>query len=247
MKAIIIDDEAPARNLIKTFLLDYPEIEIIGEAADGFSGVKLINNLHPDLVFLDIKMPKLNGFELLELIENKPLIIFSTAFDDFAIQAFEKNAIDYLLKPFSKERFRKSIEKVREKWNSTHTKNQYAEEIIEFSKNAQGTLNRIAIKQNSKIVIVPSDEITHIEAQDDYVFIHTEKNRYLKHERMKYLEAHLDSSVFLRVHRSYIVNINFIDKIELYEKDSYQLTLTSKNTVKVSKSGYKLLKAKLGI
>jgi two-component system LytT family response regulator len=247
IKIAIIDDETPARNLIKTFLSEFDDIEIIGEAADGFSAILLINNQKPDLIFLDIKMPKLDGFEVLQLIEHKPLVIFSTAYDDFAIQAFELNAMDYLMKPYTRQRLEKALKKAKSFQVSTSIKEKEAERISDFSKHQSGALNRIAIKQNSQIVIVSVDEITHIEAQDDYVFIYTAQARYMKNERMKYLEEHLDPDIFIRVHRSFIINIQFMDKIEAYEKDSYLAILKTKKTLKVSKAGYKLLKEKLGI
>jgi len=250
IKTLIIDDEEPARNLIKTFLQVDNQFEIIGEASDGLSAVKEINNLKPDLVFLDIQMPKLTGFEVLELIENHPVIIFSTAFDNFAVKAFELNAIDYLLKPYSRERFLSAIQKVKDKFSKDINNNdeiQKIKKLNDYTKNEIQTIDRLTIKKNTKIQIITCDEIVYFEADDDFILFYTEKEKFIKDITMKYLEEHLDSNTFIRIHRSFIVNINYIDKIEQFEKESYYVLLKNNSKIKASKSGYKILKEKLGI
>ncbi|MBN2892208.1 MAG: LytTR family transcriptional regulator DNA-binding domain-containing protein [Bacteroidales bacterium] len=247
IKILIIDDEEPARNLIKTFLQNQSNIEILGECSDGFSAVKDINSKNPDLIFLDIQMPKLTGFEVLELIDNPPLIIFSTAFDDYAVKAFEQKAIDYIMKPYSKARFLEALDKAKEKLNSTEKIRGTFDKLLEISNENPEKLNRFAVKNGSKITILSLEEISLFEAQDDYVMIYSEKGKFMKNMTMKYLEKHLDDTEFVRIHRSFIVNLSCIDKIEHFEKDNYIVILKNKQQAKASKSGYKILKEKLNL
>ena len=233
-RAIIIDDEKLAREIIKQYLQNHPEISVIAECENGFEGIKVIQEQKPDLVFLDIQMPKIDGFEMLELIEEKPIILFTTAYDEFALKAFEHNALDYLLKPFSEERFNKAIAKILQ---SNKTGN-----AIPIDVNKSQKLQRILIKNESQILVVPCENVLYIESQDDYVMLYTPTGKYLKKKTMKYFEDNLESTLFIRIHRSYIVNISQIIKIELYEKDSYQVTLKRGATLKTSKSGYAQLK-----
>ncbi len=201
-KALIIDDEQPARDLVKHYLHDFIDIEIIGECADGFSAVKAINELKPDFVFLDVQMPKLNGFEVLELLETKPAIIFTTAFDHFAIKAFEVAASDYLLKPFPKERFKMAVNNLLNNLNKGLDKEKSLQHLNNAINEKQEYLHRIAVRSGQKIYVLPVESITHIEADGDYVSIHTEKEKYLKEKTMKYYESHLDSNTFVRIHRA---------------------------------------------
>lgn len=245
MKAIIIEDEQPARELVKNYLKAYPEILLLGEFSDGFSGIKAINELHPDLVFLDIQMPKLTGFEMLEILDHMPNIIFTTAYDQFAIKAFEMNAVDYLLKPFSKERFAQAIEKALDRFSK---KQVTKENIVELKKHIQShvdKLERVVVKTGSKIKVIPVEDIVWLESQDDYVMIYTSSGKYLKQETMKHFEEHLDPGQFIRVHRSCIVRLDAIVQLELYEKGSYLAVLSTGAKVKVSDSGYKNLKSKM--
>ena len=239
IKTLIIDDEELARALIKKFLEDQNDIEIIGEAADGFEGLKLIQNLQPDLLFLDIQMPKLTGLEMLELLPKPPVTIFSTAYDQYAIEAFEKNAVDYLLKPYSKDRLLKALDKAKEKWQRNESP-----KIPEIPLKDAGS-RRVVIKNGTKIEMIPYQDIHYIETYGDYVWVHTESGKYLKQRTMKEFENVLGAD-FLRVHRSYLVNTSCIQKLELYEKSSYLLVLKSGGKLAVSKTGYKLLKDHLG-
>jgi two-component system LytT family response regulator len=242
MKAIIIDDEQLARDLIKSFLLDYPSIEIIAECSDGFEGLKAIQELQPDLIFLDIQMPKITGFEMLELIEKPPVVVFTTAYNEFAIKAFEMNASDYLLKPFSKERFGKAIEKAEEKCASKEEGQKKIKELINNNLFNSEKIEMVVVKTGSKIKVIPVNEILYLEAQDDYVMIYINDGKYLKQQTMKYFEDVLDPSAFVRIHRSYIVNINQIAQIEVYEKESYCAYLKNKMKLPISKSGYGMIK-----
>ena len=239
-KAIIIEDEQLARDLVKTYLTDKNEIDLIGEFEDGFTGLKAINELNPDIIFLDVQMPKLTGLELLELVDYEPNIIFTTAYDEYAIHAFDMNAVDYLLKPFSKERFDQALEKVFRKMGSNDVKNNLLQLKAHISNSR--TSDKIVVKHNSNIHVIPLEQVNYIESEDDYVMIHTVNGKFLKHETMKYYEEHLDENTFFRIHRSYIVNISIIQKIEKYGKDNYRVMLKNGVDLKVSRSRYQELK-----
>lgn len=242
LNTIIIDDEKLARDILKRYASAFDEIKIIDECGNGFDGIKAINEKKPDLIFLDIQMPKLNGFEMLELIDNDdtPAIIFTTAFDQYALKAFDVNAIDYLLKPFSEERFAEAVKKVlssnlssnKEKINNLKS---HVDEETEF-------IDRVVVKQNQKINIIPIEKVFYFEAQDDYVMIYTKEGKFLKQKTMKYFEDHLDPKNFIRIHRSYIANISQIKEIELFDKDSYKAVLKDGAKLSVSRSGYTKLK-----
>ncbi|PZX60898.1 LytTR family two component transcriptional regulator [Hydrotalea sandarakina] len=242
MKCIIIDDEPLARSIIKEYLQAYPSIEIVAECSDGFEAAKSIQQYQPNLLFLDIQMPKINGFELLELVETKASVIFTTAFDEYALKAFEQNAIDYLLKPFSKERFHKAIEKALHNSDYNNTTS-----LPENLFNTTLPANRIVVKDGSKIKIIPLSQIHFLEAADDYVKIITTEGTFLKKKTMQHFEQMLPQQQFARIHRSYIVNLQFITKIELLEKENYAAILNTGQQLQVSKTGYSRLKTVLGI
>lgn len=241
MKAIIIDDENLARELIKAYLKKFDQVEVIAECSDGFQGLKAIQQHNPDLIFLDIQMPKITGFEMLELIENPPVVIFSTAFDQYAIKAFELNATDYLLKPYSEARFEEAVKKAIAKIGQKES-NQKELEGLKETRSEQESLDRIVVKTGNKIQILALNQVHHFEAQDDYVAIHSDQGKFLKLMRMKALENGLPTGDFVRIHRSHIVNVKHIEKLELYEKDSYILYLKNGQQLPVSRSGHGRLK-----
>ena len=242
MKVIIIDDEPLARSIVKEYLQTIEEAELVAECNDGFEGIKVIQQYHPDLVFLDIQMPKINGFEMLELIESPPAVIFTTAFDEYAIKAFELNAVDYLLKPFSKDRFEKAIQKYQQQKNSS-----LVEKMVETAAESPLQQNRIVVKDGNKIKIIPVHQVHYLEAADDYVKIVSNDGSFLKKRTMSFFENSLAQFQFARVHRSYIVNTQLITRIDAYEKDNHLLLLTTGEKIPVSKSGYTKLKEVLGI
>lgn len=247
LRAIIVEDEMPARELVKAYLKNHDEIELIAECADGFCGVKAINENKPDLVFLDIQMPKLTGFEVIELLDDLPQIIFTTAYDQYAIKAFELSAVDYLMKPFSKQRFDEAIEKVFERLKQKNKNIENIQTLTNKVKEDNKEIERLFIKTGSKIDVVPVADVIRIEALDDYVEIFTKEKKYLKKETMNYLEGSLPQEIFTRVHRSSIINLNYIEKIERYGKESYLVILKEGSRVNVSKSRIKELKTQLGI
>jgi two-component system, LytTR family, response regulator len=240
MKAIIVDDEHLAREIIKKYLSDNDDIDVIVECSNGFDAVKEITEKKPDLVFLDIQMPKLNGFEMLELLDEQPAIIFTTAFDNYAIKAFEVNAVDYLLKPFSEERFNEALNKVVERIQQKNFNKENVDKLIEEQQPEM--LERIVVKDGSKISIIPVETLKWLEAQDDYVRIHSEGGRFMKKKTMQFFENHLNPNMFIRIHRSSIININSIKQMELYEKDSYRVILKDDTKLPVSKTGLQRLK-----
>jgi two-component system LytT family response regulator len=245
MKAIIIDDEPLARSLVIEYLQQHPQIEVLQECNDGFEGMKAIMQHHPDVIFLDIQMPKINGFEMLELIEQPPAVIFTTAFDEYAIRAFESHAIDYLLKPFSKERFDKAIAKLLDRQKSPVTDN--TQSLLEEASQSTPQSQRIVVKTGTKIKIIPVDDVHYLEAADDYVKVHTKEGAFLKNKTMGHFEKTLDANQFVRTHRSYMVNVQLVTRIDPYEKESYTALLKTGVQVPVSKTGYARLKMVLGI
>lgn len=246
-KVIIIDDEALARSLVKEYMEKHTgNLKIVAECSDGFEGVKAIQQHQPDLIFLDIQMPKINGFEMLELLEQPPGVIFTTAFDEYAIKAFEAHAIDYLLKPFNQDRFDKAISKWQEH-KQTGVAEKQTKELLETAALSPSQNQRIVVKNGSKIKIIPTHDIQYLEAADDYVKIHTKEGYFLKNKTMGYFEQVLDAQHFVRCHRSYIVNVQEITRIDPYEKDSQVAILRSGTKVPVSRSGYTKLKTVLGL
>ncbi len=246
LRAIIVEDEAPARELLKAYLKKHDDIELITECEDGFSGVKAINDNKPDLVFLDIEMPKLTGFELIELLDEMPQVIFTTAYNQYAIKAFELSAVDYLMKPFSRDRFDEAIKKVHARVGQQQDTSDNIRQLTQKVKEESGGIDRIFVKTGSKIDVVPVEDIIYFNADDDYVEIITEGKKYLKKETMNNLESSLPPDIFIRVHRSSIINTNHIQKLERYGKESYLVIMSDGSRVTVSKSRVKELKTQLG-
>ncbi|MBL0271831.1 MAG: LytTR family transcriptional regulator DNA-binding domain-containing protein [Chitinophagaceae bacterium] len=244
-KVIIIDDEPLARSIVKEYLQKHPQLELMQECGDGFEGLKAIQQHQPDLIFLDIQMPKISGFEMLELIEQPPSVIFTTAFEEYAIKAFEAHAVDYLLKPFDQERFDKAITKWTEQ-KSTST-GKATQDLLETASLSPFQSQRIVVKNGSKIKIIPAHDVLYLEAADDYVKIHTPEGYFLKNKTMNHFEQSLDKLQFVRTHRSYIVNVQQITRIDPYEKDNHVAILRSGAKVPVSRSGYGKLKEVLGL
>lgn len=242
IRAVIIDDEPLARSIVVEYLRSYPEISIVQECNDGFEGVKAVAQHKPDLIFLDIQMPKINGFEMLELLDEPPAVIFTTAFDEYAIKAFEAHAIDYLLKPFSKDRFDKALGKWLQHRSTTGRQNPVSSALRPSEER-----NRIVVKEGHNIRIIPVSEVMYLEAYDDYVKIFSNKEMFLKKKTMAFYEQSLDNEMFLRVHRSYIVQLAQITRIEPLEKDTHVALLKNGVRIPLSKTGYTKLKATLGL
>lgn len=247
IRVLIIDDEPLARDLVKKYLSDNPDIEILGECENGFDALKAIQELKPDMLFLDIQMPKIDGFELLEVLDPKPEIIFTTAFDQYAIRAFELNAVDYLLKPFSKERLDQALDKAKGRIFAAKDASPAVSPLQKLQQQVdddRNTIERVVTRLGSKITVIPVEKIWYIEAADDYVMIWSELGNHLKEKTMKYFEEHLPQGQFIRTHRSNIINISQVLSLELYSKDSYLAIMKSGTRLKVSAEGYKRLREK---
>lgn len=245
MKAVIIDDEPLARSLVQEYLQEFPGIEVVAECGDGFEGLKAIQQHKPGLVFLDVQMPKVTGFEMLELVDDPPAIIFTTAFDEYALKAFEAGAVDYLLKPFGKERFAKAVQKAVQQTPAANKR--VAEAVAQTAAETPAAATRIVVKNGGKIKIIPVQQVLYVEAADDYVKIHTAEGVFLKAKTMAFYEGSLPPSAFVRIHRSYLVNVTEITRIDPHEKDSHNVVLKSGSKLPVSKSGYARLKEVLGL
>lgn len=237
MKVILIDDEALARGLLREYLEEFPDLEVVAECENGFEGIKAISHWKPDLVFLDIQMPKINGFEMLELLPEAPPVIFVTAFDAYAIKAFEAQAIDYLLKPIDPERLRQAIRRWRDRPGDAGLR-----EILPALSRQTEDFSRIAVRKGSEIRVIPVAEVLALEACDDYVKVHTLEGYFLKKKTLQYFEDHWDPGTFFRVHRSYLVNLKQLKKIEVMAKNSYLAILQNGFQVPVSRRYYSNLK-----
>ncbi len=236
MRAVLADDEEVARGFLREMLAEHPEIEIAAECANGFDTVKAVNELRPDLLFLDVQMPKLDGFEVLELLDCRPAVIFVTAFDQYAMRAFDAHAVDYLLKPFGRERFERALERARERAASGDQGD--APAIAAAARESRTRAQRIVVRDGAKVHVIPIDKLDYVEAQDDYIALHSEGKSYLKQQPIAEIEAMLDPARFVRVHRSHLVNLERIARIEPYAKDSRVAILRDGTQVPVSRSGY---------
>jgi two-component system LytT family response regulator len=240
MRVIIVDDEDLARGLVREFLAKHADIEIVAECANGFDAVKAITELDPELVFLDIQMPKLNGFEVVELAGRKSKYIFVTAYDQYALKAFEVHAVDYLLKPYSQARFDEAVAHAR-----SSVAGAGVEAVVSEAIARNKPLERVLIRDGAKVHVIGVDKIDFVEAQDDYVQIHSEGKGYLKNQRLAELESQLDGDAFVRIHRSYILNIGCISRIE-QGKDTHSAILKDGTRLPVSRSGLQKVKLRIG-
>lgn len=240
MRLIVVDDEALARGVVREYLAGHGDIDIVAECANGFEAVKAIAELAPDLVILDIQMPKLDGFEVAELAGGKTRFIFATAFDQHALKAFEIHALDYLLKPFSQQRFDQALAHARA---SLATGPAQQKAVAHAAADVRARpLDRLLIRDGAKVHVIPAEKIAYIEAQDDYVQVHAEGNAYLKNHTLAELEAQLEPGRFLRIHRSYLVNVEHVARIEQASKDSHCAILKDGSKLPVSRSGYQKIR-----
>src|SRR5579862_1628399 len=246
LRAILIDDEELARLVLREYLGKIPDVEIVAECANGFEAVKAVGEIRPDLLFLDIQMPKLDGFEVLELIDPPVAVIFVTAYDQYALKAFDAAAVDYLLKPFSTERLGKALERARALLSDPQPRALQASDLAAAARPPGQTLERVVVKDGAKVHIIPIAKLDYVEAQDDYAALHSEQKNYLKQQTIASLETQLDPQRFVRIHRSYIVNLERIARIEPYAKDSRVAVLRDGTQLPVSRAGYAKLKALLG-
>jgi len=236
LRVVVVDDEPLARAVVREYVAAHPGVEIVAECANGFEAVKAVSELSPDLMFLDVQMPKLSGFEVLELIGRTVPVIFTTAYDQYALSAFEVHAIDYLLKPFSAERFAEALTRARERLAARDA--MPVEALVDQTRNKQTPLERVLIRDGSRVHVLPIDTIDYVEAQDDYVAFHAGGKSYLKDQTLAAVEGLLDPARFVRIHRSYLLNIDRIARVELYAKDSRVAILKDAVKLPVSRAGY---------
>jgi two-component system LytT family response regulator len=244
LRIVIADDEDLARSLVREYLKDALDVEIVAECTNGFQAVKTVADLKPDLLLLDIQMPRLDGFEVLDLVGRETNVIFITAYDQYAIKAFDVHAIDYLLKPFSAERLMEALERAKRKIGRGETL-----PIAALTAEARppGTrLERVLIRDGGDVHVLPVAKIDYVEAQDDYVSYRMEGKRYLKQQTLADVESSLDPARFVRIHRSYVLNLDRLAKLELYAKDSHAAILRDGTRLPVSRSGYSRLNALIG-
>ena len=242
IRAILVDDEDLARQILREFLRSEPDIEVVAECGNGFDAVKLVSEHKPDLLFLDVQMPKLDGFEALELIGERTAVVFVTAYDQYATKAFDASAVDYLLKPFDAERFRTALNRVRQRLASKAISALNVSELRQAASPPGEYLQRIVVRDGASLHVIPVDQLDYAEAQDDYVSLHTRGKAHLKQQTISNLESLLDPSTFVRIHRSYLVNLERVAKVEPYTKDTRIAVLQEGSKIPVSRSGYLRLK-----
>jgi len=245
IRTVIVDDEELARQVLRELMSAHPELEIVAECANGFEAVKAVTELKPDLLFLDIQMPKLDGFEVLELVGNDMAIVFATAYDEYALKAFEVHAVDYLLKPFGADRFEKALQHARQRIGGSGPDRNRVAEIAQSARAPGEYLDRVVVRDGTRVHIIPVAKLDYVEAQDDYIALASEGHKYLKQQTIASLESALDPKNFLRIHRSYLVNLSRVAKIEPYGKDSKVAVLTNDARLPVSRAGYDRLRAVL--
>jgi two-component system LytT family response regulator len=236
LRVVIVDDEPLARAVVREFIAAHPGVDVVAECANGFEAVKAVSELTPDLVFLDVQMPKLSGFEVLELIGRTVPVIFTTAYDQYALRAFEVHAVDYLLKPFSEQRFAEALSHARARLASQEVIP--VEALVSDARPRQGPVERVLIRDGSHVHVLAVDKIDYVEAQDDYVSFRSEGKSYLKDHTLGATESLLDPARFVRIHRSYLLNIDRIARVELYAKDSRIAILRDGTKLPVSRAGY---------
>ncbi len=241
IRAVIVDDEDLARQILREYLHSEEDIEIVAECTNGFDAVKVVSEHKPDLLFLDVQMPKLDGFEVVELIGSDVAVVFVTAYDQYAMKAFDAAAVDYLLKPFDLHRFRTALQRVRRRLGETANSTR-ASELKNAAQPPGQHSQRIVIKDGTRVHIIPVGQLDYAEAQDDYVALHSGGKTFLKQQTISSLEASLDPARFVRVHRSFLVNLERVTKIEPYSKDTRLAILTDGSQIPVSRAGYMRLK-----
>jgi two-component system LytT family response regulator len=241
IRALIVDDEDLARQVVREMLAPHPEVEIVAECANGFEAVRVAAEVKPDLIFLDIQMPKLDGFEVLELIGNDVAVVFVTAYDEHALRAFEVHAVDYLMKPFRAERFEAALDRAKQRIGGTVPFR--PEELTASTRNAGQFAERVVVKDGTRVQIIPVSKLDYAEAQDDYIALASQGKKHLKQQTISSLEAALDPKNFVRIHRSYLVNLERVTRLEPYGKDTHVVILNDGARLPVSRSGYSRLKA----
>src|SRR5580765_3714189 len=236
LRIAIVDDEDLARAVVREYLAGMPDVEIVAECANGFEAVKAVSDLHPDLLILDVQMPKLNGFEVLELVGRDVAVVFVTAYDQYAIRAFEVHAVDYLLKPFSADRLAGALDRVRERLG--HGEALPVPQLAADGQPPQGHTRRVLVRDGSRVHVLPVEKIESVQAQDDYVCFRCEGKEYLKEQTLGELEKALDPARFVRIHRSFLLNLEMLARVELDERENRVAILHDGRRLPISRAGY---------
>jgi two-component system, LytTR family, response regulator len=239
LRVLIVDDEPLARAVVREYLANLPDIEVVAECGNGFEAVKAVTELHPDLMFLDVQMPKLDGFEVLELVGRDVAVVFVTAYDEYALRAFEVNAVDYLLKPFGPERVAEAL--VRARARLRRGERVPVQEITQIARPNQGHAGRVLIRDGPRVHVIPVEKIDYVQAQDDYVCFRYEGKEYLREQTLAEVEASLDPQKFVRIHRSFVLNVDRLARVELDARENRIVILTDGHRLPVSRAGYRRL------
>ena len=240
IRTVIVDDEALARGILREWLDGHPDIEIVAECPNGFEAVKAATELKPDLLMLDIQMPKLDGFDVLELVGGDFAVIFITAYDSYAVRAFEVHAVDYLLKPFSAERLAEALDRARVRIRSKEPTP--VRELLAVARSDRAPLRRILIRERAEVHVIPVEKIDYFESQDDYVAVKSGGRTYLKEQPLGDLEAQLDAAAFVRIHRRYVLNLTRLARIEMGVTDRRIAVLNDGTQLPISRTGYARLR-----
>ena len=244
LRVAIVDDEALARAVLREYLTASSDVDIVAECQNGFEAVKVVSELHPDLLFLDVQMPKLDGFEVLELVGRDVAVVFTTAYDQYALRAFEVHAVDYLLKPFSAERLAEALGRARERLQ--RGERLPMQEIVADARGAQsGHAGRVLVRDGSRVHVLSIEKIDYVQAQDDYVSFRCEGKDYLKDQTLAQVEAALDPGKFVRIHRSYLLNLDRLSRVETDDRENRLAVLSDGRKLPVSRAGYARLSARL--
>jgi two-component system LytT family response regulator len=243
LRVAIVDDEELARAVVREYLTGMPDVEIVAECANGFEAVKAVSDVQPDLLFLDVQMPKLDGFEVLELVGNDVAVVFVTAYDQYALRAFEVHAVDYLLKPFSADRLAAALDRARERLGRGGRPP--ARELAAAARPSSGYAERILVRDGPRVHVLPVEKIDYVQAQDDYVGFRCEGKEYLKDQTLAQVEASLDPKKFVRIHRSFLLNLDRLARVELDERDNRMATLVDGRRLPMSRAGYTRLSSLL--
>jgi len=244
LRAVIVDDEPPARALLREYLAGIGDVDVVAECGDGFAAVAAVTEHDPDLLLLDIQMPQLSGFEVLEALDRNVATVFITAYDEHAVRAFDVHAVDYLLKPFSAERLRLAVSRARARIGSGAPPAPAG--LAAAARPAGAPLARLVVREGSRVVVVPVADLDWVEAADDYVILHAHGASHRKQQTLSELEAQLDPGRFVRAHRSIIVNLASVAAFETYAKDSRVAVLRDGTRVPVSRSGYARARQAIG-
>ncbi len=236
LRIAIVDDEALARSVLSEYLTAMPDVDLVAQCANGFDAVKVVSDLKPDLLLLDVQMPKLDGFEVLQLVGREVAVVFVTAYDQYALKAFEVHAVDYLLKPFSPERLSEAIDRARQRLGRGEPTP--IDALVAAARPDRGPASRILVRDGSKVHVLPAGRIAYIQAQDDYICFSCDGKSYLKEQTLADVEAALDATKFARIHRSYLLNLDFLARVELDERENRVAVLTDGRKLPVSRGGY---------